>query len=94
MDLFVQIVRVYGGAVCPSKKDTIPIISRNQKVIESSWSNTFGDRNNEIVFIGQDMDQEQRFDLKMSLDSRGVGSGYWKMAMMTSGQLNELMLYN
>ena len=31
----------------------------NQDQIESEWDTTFGDRKNEIVFIGQDMDQEQ-----------------------------------
>ena len=31
----------------------------NQKTIESGWDKTFGDRKNEIVFIGQDMDQDQ-----------------------------------
>jgi len=30
----------------------------NQKQIESDWDETFGDRKNEIVFIGQGMDQE------------------------------------
>tara|TARA_B100000497_G_C7692479_1_gene421522 strand:+ start:3166 stop:4365 length:1200 start_codon:yes stop_codon:yes gene_type:complete len=30
----------------------------NQKDIESNWTETFGDRKNEIVFIGQDMDEE------------------------------------
>ncbi len=30
----------------------------NQKTIESGWDKTFGDRKNEIVFIGQDMDQD------------------------------------
>ncbi len=30
----------------------------NQEIIESDWHTTFGDRKNEIVFIGQDMDQE------------------------------------
>ena len=30
----------------------------NQKQIESDWTEKFGDRKNEIVFIGQDMDQE------------------------------------
>ena len=52
----------------------------NQKVIESSWSNTFGDRNNEIVFIGQDMDQEQiESDLKKCLLTREeLVQGYWK----------------
>ena len=29
----------------------------NQKIIESGWDKTFGDRKNEIVFIGQDMDK-------------------------------------
>ena len=30
----------------------------NQKHIESGWDTMFGDRKNEIVFIGQDMDKE------------------------------------
>jgi len=30
----------------------------NQKEIETGWSAEFGDRKNEIVFIGQDMDEE------------------------------------
>lgn len=30
----------------------------NQKEIESDWSQRFGDRKNEIVFIGQDMDEQ------------------------------------
>ncbi len=30
----------------------------NQKFIESTWDTTFGDRKNELVFIGQDLDQE------------------------------------
>lgn len=31
----------------------------NQAEIESEWHNVFGDRKNEIVFIGQDMDKEK-----------------------------------
>ena len=31
----------------------------NQNVIETGWDSTFGDRKNEIVLIGQDMDEEQ-----------------------------------
>ncbi|WP_281613095.1 GTP-binding protein [Flammeovirga sp. SubArs3] len=31
----------------------------NQASIEAKWDQTFGDRNNEIVLIGQDMDEEQ-----------------------------------
>ena len=30
----------------------------NQQQIESDWDIKFGDRKNEIVFIGQDMDEE------------------------------------
>ena len=31
----------------------------NQKLIEAGWDPSFGDRKNEIVFIGQDMDKER-----------------------------------
>ncbi len=31
----------------------------NQKLIESDWHKTFGDRKNELVFIGQEMDETQ-----------------------------------
>ena len=30
----------------------------NQKQIETGWDKTFGDRKNEIVFIGQEMDEQ------------------------------------
>ncbi|MEL6275558.1 MAG: GTP-binding protein, partial [Bacteroidota bacterium] len=38
----------------------------NQKEIESNWNQTFGDRKNEIVIIGQDMDEEF---IKAALDA-------------------------
>lgn len=38
----------------------------NQEEIESGWDTIFGDRKNEIVFIGQDMDEEL---IKSDLDS-------------------------
>ncbi len=38
----------------------------NQKEIESDWDQTFGDRKNEIVFIGQDMDEAV---IRASLDA-------------------------
>ena len=62
------------------KRTQFPSFLENQEVIESSWSNTFGDRNNEIVFIGQDMDQEQiESDLKKCLLTREeLVQGYWK----------------
>ncbi|MEM6725126.1 MAG: GTP-binding protein, partial [Bacteroidota bacterium] len=38
----------------------------NQEEIESKWDQTFGDRKNEIVFIGQGMDEEK---IKADLDA-------------------------
>ena len=38
----------------------------NQKIIEAGWDEQFGDRKNEIVFIGQDMDEAL---IKAELDS-------------------------
>ncbi len=43
----------------------------NQKEIESDWSKTFGDRKNEIVFIGQDMDEARiRAELDAALATK------------------------
>lgn len=40
----------------------------NQEHIESEWDKTFGDRKNELVFIGQDMDEQNiRKDLETCL---------------------------
>lgn len=36
-----------------------PSFIQNQKIIEEKWSQDWGDRWNEIVFIGQDMNKEQ-----------------------------------
>lgn len=36
-----------------------PSFLYNQKLIESQWDSTFGDRINELVFIGQDMEEEK-----------------------------------
>ncbi len=38
----------------------------NQERIEATWDKTFGDRKNEIVFIGQDMEEEK---IKKELDA-------------------------
>ena len=38
----------------------------NQEHIESGWDKKFGDRKNEIVFIGQEMDEKQ---IKLDLDN-------------------------
>ncbi len=52
----------------------------NQKEIEADWDKTFGDRRNEIVFIGQDMDEAQiRADLDACLTTQEeLESEKWK----------------
>mgnify|MGYP000701731375 CR=1 FL=1 len=52
----------------------------NQKTIESDWNTEFGDRKNEIVFIGQDMDEKlmrSLLDNCLSTDKE-INTGKWK----------------
>jgi G3E family GTPase len=47
-------------ASMPFKERTrYPSYNENQKYIESKWDKNFGDRMNELVIIGQDLDKEQ-----------------------------------
>lgn len=52
----------------------------NQRLIEESWDETFGDRKNEIVFIGQDMDEAGiRSDLEACLATEDeINSEDWQ----------------
>lgn len=52
----------------------------NQALIESDWDANFGDRKNEIVFIGQDMDEDrirQELEECLSTDEE-LSTGEWK----------------
>ena len=51
----------------------------NQEEIESAWDKKFGDRKNEIVFIGQEMDEEEiRADLDRCLSTEDeLATGFW-----------------
>jgi len=52
----------------------------NQEHIEKDWDPTFGDRKNEIVFIGQDMDEQlirKHLDSCLSTDNE-IASNTWK----------------
>ena len=72
----------------------------NQKQIESEWDKLFGDRKNEIVFIGQNMDEKlikDELELCLSTDdeinSREWKSGYsdeWPVERMTPLKANQL----
>ena len=72
----------------------------NQKQIESGWDKLFGDRKNEIVFIGQNMDEKlikDELELCLSTDdeinSREWKSGYsdeWPVERMKPLKANQL----
>ena len=72
----------------------------NQKQIESEWDKLFGDRKNEIVFIGQNMDEKlikDELELCLSTDdeinSREWKSGYsdeWPVERMKPLKENQL----
>lgn len=72
----------------------------NQKQIESEWDKLFGDRKNEIVFIGQNMDEKlikEELELCLSTDdeinSREWKSGYsdeWPVERMKPLKANQL----
>lgn len=53
----------------------------NQKLIEETWDENFGDRKNEIVFIGQDMDKELITSQLQACQSTSeeIASGKWKV---------------
>ena len=53
----------------------------NQNQIEEDWHEEFGDRKNELVFIGQDMDENQIVvDLNSCLSTdEELSSGEWKL---------------
>lgn len=52
----------------------------NKELIESNWDFTFGDRKNEIVFIGQDIDVNKiTADLETCLSTeKEIKTGFWK----------------
>jgi G3E family GTPase len=51
-------VTVLSGFLGAGKTTLLNHILYNRKHIENRWSRKWGDRVNEIVFIGQDIDQE------------------------------------
>ena len=53
----------------------------NQDLIEEDWHKDFGDRKNEIVFIGQNMDKEQIMsELNTCLASSAeIARAHWRL---------------
>jgi len=71
---------VWWSSMAYEKRAQYVAFIENQKHLESRWDTTFGDRKNEIVFIGQDMDEQKiRKDLKYCLCTENqLNEGNWK----------------
>ena len=64
----------------------------NQKLIESDWDKNFGDRKNELVFIGQDMDEELiKSQLNFCLSTeKEIESKRWKAGFEDAWPINRI----
>ena len=68
----------------------------NQEQIESGWDDTFGDRKNEIVFIGQDLDEKL---IRSLLDNclstnQEIGTGKWESGYEDSWPVERVYALN
>jgi G3E family GTPase len=57
---------VWWSSMSYSERIDYAAFTENKNNIEAEWEETFGDRKNEIVFIGQDMDE---FEIRESLEA-------------------------
>lgn len=71
---------VWWSSMSFSQRSQYLAFLENQEEIEEDWDTTFGDRKNEIVFIGQGMDEKGiRADLDFCLANRDeIESNKWK----------------
>lgn len=56
--LRVEKAGVWWGSMSPAERNAYAAFVQNRLAIEERWDNSWGDRMNELVFIGQDMDAE------------------------------------
>ena len=56
-DHWSWVMQEYGGQACLLTSEYDMPFLENQKMIESDWDSLFGDRKNEIVFIGQNINK-------------------------------------
>ena len=71
---------VWWASMTFEKRSRYGVFVENQAEIESDWDTTFGDRKNELVFIGQDLDRTQiTAELTACLvDDADIASGAWQ----------------
>ena len=72
---------VWWSSMAFEKRIQNSVFVENQKEIENDWHKDFGDRKNEIVFIGQDIDEKQIcLDLnKCLLTEKELSTHKWKV---------------
>ncbi|MEO0571642.1 MAG: GTP-binding protein [Bacteroidota bacterium] len=71
---------VWWSSMPVQKREQYLAFLENQDDIENAWDPTFGDRKNEIVFIGQDMDEEsirKNLDACLATDNE-IESDLWR----------------
>ncbi|MCP4440049.1 MAG: GTP-binding protein [Aureispira sp.] len=71
---------VWWSSMSYEKRERYLAFIQNQQAIESDWDKRFGDRKNEIVFIGQDMDEAKiRMELDACLATESeLAEGHWQ----------------
>lgn len=71
---------IWWASMSEKQQISNPVFVENQKQIKSQWHKDFGDRKNEIVFIGQDLNKEEIIkDLQSCLATdEEIKIGKWK----------------
>lgn len=73
---------VWWSSIPHTQRIMNPTYLENRKLIQSNWDETYGDRRNEIVFIGQDMNQDQ---IHSDLDACLVTEAEWAQINWPTG---------
>ncbi len=71
---------VWWSSMSKHQRENYLAYLENQEHIEAGWDTTFGDRKNEIVFIGQDMDEQgirKQLDACLATDNE-IESNLWR----------------
>ncbi|TCI85535.1 GTP-binding protein [Tenacibaculum sp. M341] len=87
---------VWWGSMSYETRSNNLTFIENQDIIEENWHKDFGDRKNEIVFIGQDMAEEQireNLDVCLSTDEE-LASGKWKNGYDDNWSIERVYAYD
>ena len=71
-----------------------PTFVQNQKQIESDWDTAFGDRKNELVFIGQYLEKEKLREELNSCLLTETEVEFWKNGLLEQDDQWPIPVYN